>query len=823
MDTSYPLRDFLEKFTLPQLVKVQEEYYDEYQRTTVGCDAVYNLLSLESVDTVLFEDADGVERRIPIDYPCTVERVAEERFLQELSIQELLQENHPAVKFVRVIQSDPNFETFIKAGDKLKIDLRKKKSRDNFLPFKIASDKNKTLWKVPASCEAKVQGLWNGEELSLSKFVKKNKLPAYVSFVRDRTEGSTEEEATLVKEKGIQRIHPCPLPTGVVKLKGILTDSFISATICEANSETSRFFFPKTLPISVVPVEMAALRSPLSDSFNTNTEIVENSDYEDMSGIQAKLLKPPHPETPFQGGSGSRSKAMTIEKLELTKQRMGQGNTYSPPPSFKATGSKSTMEQKKGSGFLQRSVSNLELRTNPIENEGQIYEELNFNSLSCSLSRMERRRSDSTKDQVSAENLSNLLHTLAQNQEDENFEEMVETVSLQIRKTSPDCDQPSTRMKTFGRKANTTETESISGNVNTRDPALKKQSYSINQLPQTSSIQETSSPFYSSDEMDVETPHLHTQSIFRTSHVRRSSGDALPPLPTLQENYTEKELQRPCWHPSLGVKPESSGLRRLTGGEVKVLPTNPTRKGIHQKPPKTSDKNTNQKAREQSSFGSGFKKNECRDENDSSKSIANEDDTPPPVPSRKRDSGEVSCPELPPKAVSVVDKAFCDKDRQPIPSPRAKSRSFHGHGQNERLVIPSHAGQSTSVSAPSSRGKTRSYSGSSLEGFNLQPVVVGEKPSSGTQTKPNKVPYPQKTNAETAFNIPEDLTTLRVAEVLQCLQALNMQQFEEIFKERQVDGSMLVCLDEEALQSFGMDRFHRLKLLRVIDGWRPQL
>lgn len=825
MDTSYPLRDFLEKFTLPQLVKVQKGYYDEYQRRTFRCDAVYNLLRLESVDTVLFEDADGVERRIPIDYPCTVERAAEERFLQELSIQELLQENHPAVKFVRVIQSDPNFETLIKAGDKLKIDLRKKKSRDNFLPFKIASDKDKTLWKVPASCEAKVQGLWDGEEVLLSKFVKKNKLPAYVSFVRDRTKGSTEEEATLGKEKGIQRIHPCPLPTGVVKLKGILTDSFVSATISDANSETSPFLFPKTLPIGVLPVEMAALRSPLSDSLNTNTEIVEHSDYEDMSGIQAKLLKPPHPETPFHGGSGSRDKAVTIEELEVTKQRMQQGNTYSPPPSFKVMRSKSMMEQKKGSGLLQRSVSNRELRTNPIENEGQIYEELNFTSLtgkpnSYSLPPMERRRSDSTKDQVSSENLSNLLHTLAKNQEDE---KMVETVSLQIRKTSLDCDKPSTRMKTFGRKANTTETESIFGNANTSDPVLKKQSYSINRLQQTSSTQETSSPFYSSDEMDVETPHLHTQSIFLASHVRRSSGDALPPLPTLQESCPEEELQRPCRHPSLGVKSESSGRRRLTGGEVKVLPTNPTRKGIHPKPPKTSDRNTNQKAREQPSLGSGFEKNVCRDENDSSKSIANEDDTPPPVPSRNKHSGEVSCPELPPKAISAGDKAFCDKDCQPIPSPRAKSRSFHGQGQNERPVTPSHAGQSTSVSAPSSRGKTRSYSGSSLEGLNLQLVVVGDNPSSGTQTKPNAVPYPQKTKAETAFNIPEDLTNLRVAEVLRCLQALNMQQFEEIFKERQVDGSMLVCLDEEALKSFGMDRFHRLKLLRVIDGWRPQL
>ena len=32
-----------------------------------------------------------------------------------------------------------------------------------------------------------------------------------------------------------------------------------------------------------------------------------------------------------------------------------------------------------------------------------------------------------------------------------------------------------------------------------------------------------------------------------------------------------------------------------------------------------------------------------------------------------------------------------------------------------------------------------------------------------------------------------------------------MHHFEELFKERQVDGSMLVCLDEEVLESFGLD------------------
>ena len=73
------------------------------------------------------------------------------------------------------------------------------------------------------------------------------------------------------------------------------------------------------------------------------------------------------------------------------------------------------------------------------------------------------------------------------------------------------------------------------------------------------------------------------------------------------------------------------------------------------------------------------------------------------------------------------------------------------------------------------------------------------------------------------FVIPQDLSALSVTDVLKCLNALNMKKFEDIFSERQVDGNMLVCLDEEAMESIGIDRFHRLKLLKFVAGWRPQL
>ena len=794
-DISYSLRDFLDKFTLPQLVRVQEGYYDEFQQTTVGSDGVYNLLDLQSVETVLLEDADGVECRIPLDYPCTVERAAEERFQQQLNIQDLLRENQPAVKFVRVVQSDPNFETLIKAGEKLKIDLRKKKTRDNFLSFKKVSDKGKTLWKVPANCEVKFQGLWDGEELSLCKFVKKNKLPAFVSLIHNSLEESGEEEPKG-KERRIERT----LPTGVVKLKGILVDSCVTATT-EAHGVTSTFSFPESLPINVVPVKMGVPGSPNIEP-NSAAKVISEAEYEDMSGFQTKMLKSPHPKTPHFQGEGS-SKSMTIEELELGGQRIRRGNTYSPPPSFKVTRSKSMMEQRKGNDLLQRAVSNLELRTKAIiASEENIYEDLNFSlSKNRSLPQMERRRSDSSKDQVSAQQKAN-LNELAQSMENESFDRKVETVSLQIRKTSLASHQPSNTMKTFGRREKTAETEIVPGDVQSPDAILESQSKRANQLLLPNKVSHA----------------------LQGSHVRRSSEDALPPLPVVPESCAEEKPQPPYRHLPLGDNAESKGRRRLNCDELKGLPKGATIKRAFPEI-QESDKGKNRKSHEQSSLARDFEKKLVANEGESRKSRTSQDETPPPVPSRHKQTGQTLRPDVPLKAVSSADKAIENKDRQPITSTKEKSYSLHGKEQGEDAeVFNPDEKPSASVSRPVLSGSSHALNSHKIN--EERNKITGEKPIPKTRKKPNLSDGPQKNNLKTegiALDIPEDLSTLRVAEVLQCLTALNMQQFEKIFKEQQVDGSMLVYLDDEALQSFGMDRFHRLKLLRFIAGWRPEI
>lgn len=68
---------------------------------------------------------------------------------------------------------------------------------------------------------------------------------------------------------------------------------------------------------------------------------------------------------------------------------------------------------------------------------------------------------------------------------------------------------------------------------------------------------------------------------------------------------------------------------------------------------------------------------------------------------------------------------------------------------------------------------------------------------------------------------PTDLSGLSVSQIAELLSELNMACYKEVFQRELVDGEMLKDLDEESLESLGVDNFHIKKLMMFIDGWRP--
>lgn len=556
---SYSIKDFLEKFSLPQSVSVQKGYYDEYQCKSIPPGTVYTFQVLESVETVLFESADGKECRIPLNYPFKIERVVEERFQQELSFQDLIystRDNHLNLKFVRVTEGDPNFEPLIKTGEKLWLEPRSRKHRNNYLTVKKASASGKIEWKIPGSCQAKFHGLWDGRETLLSKFVNKIKLPVFVRFVPNSADSIKEEET------GIQRTYIGPVPDGIVKLKGILVDSFVSATT-KGEGGISIHTFPKTLSITVAPFEIDSMRSHGLESCSKDQLSVV---YEDMSAFQVGTLKPPTTNEYLLGSRRIGAAINTVAQMAVVGQEERQRNTYSPPPRYKVTRSKSSPDTTKGKYLLQKATSNWELRSSKIQNEENVYETLdNFCSFcsvtgiskSSTLSQVEK----TLKRDISTDKLSTLIGVSNRNQMhraengkisvEKNRKETPGSSFVEIPRSSPTCDKPSVKLKTFGWRDNSaSETESSPGKC---EPNLTRNSFSLNRLTTTSWVQETNSPFYGPGDQGEEATQPFTQLVLITApQVQRSSSDQLATqIPRRPETCRQRKIKR-CFLVSKG-------------------------------------------------------------------------------------------------------------------------------------------------------------------------------------------------------------------------------------------------------------------------------
>ena len=77
---------------------------------------------------------------------------------------------------------------------------------------------------------------------------------------------------------------------------------------------------------------------------------------------------------------------------------------------------------------------------------------------------------------------------------------------------------------------------------------------------------------------------------------------------------------------------------------------------------------------------------------------------------------------------------------------------------------------------------------------------------------------PAKTSA-----LPKNLSGLSVKDVTKILCVLDLERYAGIFEEELIDGAMLESMDEEIFKSIGMNPFHVKRMIRFINGWRPNI
>ena len=106
-------------------------------------------------------------------------------------------------------------------------------------------------------------------------------------------------------------------------------------------------------------------------------------------------------------------------------------------------------------------------------------------------------------------------------------------------------------------------------------------------------------------------------------------------------------------------------------------------------------------------------------------------------------------------------------------------------------------------------------------------------PSSTTNPKPPTSPKPPPKSAKpkwlcadstadsTSFEIPKDLTPLSAADVGKCLLKLNLGHHVASFRENQINGELLMSLEENDFVDLKLSNFERKKLVKFVAGWRP--
>ena len=95
------------------------------------------------------------------------------------------------------------------------------------------------------------------------------------------------------------------------------------------------------------------------------------------------------------------------------------------------------------------------------------------------------------------------------------------------------------------------------------------------------------------------------------------------------------------------------------------------------------------------------------------------------------------------------------------------------------------------------------------------------KPESAIEESSSTVSVPSVSKDQDG--IPADLASLSVEGVERLLRSLNMACYINKFRNEQIDGEILMELDEEELISLKVLPFHVVKLMKVISGWRPSV
>lgn len=254
-DIEYTLFEFVDRFPLPQIVRVTEGYYGPTEDSCIGAEQILTLHCVKTTDKVLARDRRKRELTIPLNCSQKVElRPQDFRGISE-TVEEI---NNIPIKFVRVTQgyySLNDDSVCVNPGDKLEV-INVEYGLGGKEDCVLFHNEERTPIRLPLSVSAGFQALLDGREYYLKEVVSSSpKLPLYFQFTDPPsiTKRSSEhvfntslgvlslekvyQDATVIcttKEGDLRTVVSCPkhLPIRINVAQGALTDDKDYVRIC---------------------------------------------------------------------------------------------------------------------------------------------------------------------------------------------------------------------------------------------------------------------------------------------------------------------------------------------------------------------------------------------------------------------------------------------------------------------------------------------------------------------------------------------------------------------------------------------------------------
>ncbi|XP_058851351.1 GRB2-associated and regulator of MAPK protein-like [Acipenser ruthenus] len=105
-----------------------------------------------------------------------------------------------------------------------------------------------------------------------------------------------------------------------------------------------------------------------------------------------------------------------------------------------------------------------------------------------------------------------------------------------------------------------------------------------------------------------------------------------------------------------------------------------------------------------------------------------------------------------------------------------------------------------------------------------KPSSPFQEPISPLQEPISTLQEPELSTYRSLAEVPQDLHSLSIREVCDCLLLLNLGSYTQAFLQEQIDGDLLYELDHIHMRdTLGMSSLHITKLLRFRQGWRPRV